>query len=171
MKIVPLLVLLQCMNLGFAQDSTSCICCESPYNQFLFWEGDWIVTSVAGDTVGTNSIVYLQNKCILQENWEGKSGGTGSSFNYFDKQDSTWNQVWVDNKGGVLNLKGTSPEPGKMVMKSDYVKGKKWEYYNEITWELQNDGTVSQIWVLRKEDGEIIQTLFHGIYHRDLSKI
>jgi hypothetical protein len=123
-----------------------------------------------GNKVGENQISKIEENCIVLEHWKGAKGGTGTSHNYYDKTDSTWNQLWIDNKGNILKLKG-GLESGKMVLKSDPdtsgTKGKKnGSYYNQITWSQNEDGTVSQLWETYNQNDKPIKTIFSGIYHR-----
>ena len=150
----------------FAQ--SNCLCCDSLHKQFDFWVGEWIVKDTTGNRVGENIISKIQENCVLLENWKGAQGGTGTSMNYFDKSDSTWNQLWVDNKGNVLKLKGKFAS-GKMVLKSELIKGKKVDfYYNQISWYQNNDDTVTQLWEIYDENGNLLNTVFKGIYYRKL---
>lgn len=148
----------------FAQ--TNCLCCASQHKQFDFWVGDWIVKDTLGNRVGENTISKIQKNCVLLEDWRGAQGGTGSSMNYFDKSDSTWNQLWVDDKGNVLKLKGEYRSE-RMVLKSELIKGKKVDfYYNQIAWSQNKDGTVTQLWEVYDSYGNLLNTVFKGIYYR-----
>lgn len=147
--------------------STPCACCTPEFKQFDFWIGNWDVYDTLGNKVGENKILTMQDSCLIQENWKSQ-GQTGTSNNYYNKADSTWNQVWVDNSGTVLVLKGKS-ESNKMILKSEKVKGKKGRYYfNQITWEKNIDGTVTQTWDVLFEDNSLINRVFKGIYKRKL---
>lgn len=143
----------------------SCNCCTSSHQQFDFWIGQWTVKNKSGQVVGTNQISKAEDGCILQEKWTGAQGGTGSSMNYFDRTDSTWNQLWVDNKGNVLQLKGKFLN-GKMILKSELIDGKNGRYFNQISWNLNQDGTVTQHWELYNDKGVKIRTAFLGTYFR-----
>ena len=149
---------------------TICPCCKEINQQFDFWIGDWIVRDSLGQEVGQNQISKIEGNCILLEKWTGAKGGTGTSHNYYDKSDSTWNQLWIDNTGNILKLKGNLVA-GKMVLKSDLQKGKnkKW-YYNQITWTPNEDKTVSQLWEIYNKKEEHVKTIFLGIYHKKDSK-
>ncbi len=148
----------------YAQEE--CPCCTETHSQFDFWIGDWMVLDTLGNKLGENLISKIENGCILAEHWKGAQGGSGSSFNYYDKTDSTWNQLWIDNSGNVLKLKG-SFQLDKMVMKSDLQKGTRVDwYYNQITWSPGIDGTVSQLWQIFDKDDRLLQTAFLGIYHK-----
>jgi hypothetical protein len=67
-----------------------CPCCGPEYRQFDFWEGEWIVYDSLESEVGRNSIVAAQEGCLLVESWTSSSGGTGTSYNYYNRIDSTW---------------------------------------------------------------------------------
>ncbi len=143
----------------------TCPCCEGNYREFDFWVGSWKVLDSEENVVGTNEISIVEGKCVIQENWLGASGGTGVSMNYFNAADSTWNQVWVDNSGNPLVLKGRM-EHGSMVMQSTptMVNGKM--AINQVSWTPNEDGTVLQEWVLIDEETQIKNLLFQGWYHK-----
>jgi ketosteroid isomerase-like protein len=154
-------------TLGFSlQAQNECPCCTEAHRQFDFWLGDWVVTDTLGNMLGENQIKNLEDGCILAEHWTGAKGGTGSSYNYFDKSDSSWNQLWVDNSGSILKLKGYF-ESGRMVLKSNLQKGNRAKcYYNQISWTPNEDGTVTQVWQIFNKDHSLLQTVFSGIYIR-----
>ena len=108
----------------------------------------------------------MQSGCVMQENWESKVGPSkGTSYNYVDKNDNTWNQVWIDNAGFSLVLKGNLMD-GKMVLKSDLLKGKQGDYYNRVIWTPNSDGSVTQVWDYLNKKGKVIQEAFRGIYKK-----
>jgi len=145
---------------------TDCSCCDDIHKQFNFWVGEWIVLDSLGEKVGDSQISQIEDNCIILEHWKGVKGGTGSSFNYYDQSDSAWNQLWIDNSGNILKLKGHG-ETDKMVLKSELQKGTRIDwYYNQITWSSNEDGTVTQLWEILDKYGNSLQTLFLGIYHR-----
>ena len=143
---------------------SQCACCSEPYTEFDFWKGNWSVKDTSGNKVGDNTITKVESNCILKEKWVGSKGGTGTSINFYDKADSTWNQTWVDNNGDVLRLKGGLVNE-TMVLKSNIIKGKKMNYYNQIAWTPNQDGTVTQLWELYDVNKNLLHTLFKGIYH------
>lgn len=148
------------------QAQTDCACCEAAHAQFDFWVGDWNVLDTNGNKVGENKIVKMDGDCLVMERWTGGSGVTGTSMNYYDKTDETWNQLWIDNQGTILSLKGKLLS-GKMVLKGKLQEGPQGgRYYNQITWSPDPEGTVTQLWEIYNPDGELLRTLFKGIYHR-----
>jgi len=145
--------------------SPICTCCADEYHQFDFWIGEWDVFDTTGNQVGQNTIKREQDGCVLQENWISKNS-TGTSYNYFNATDSTWNQVWVDNQAGSLVLKGEFSD-GAMRLRSNLLKGKKVPYYrNEIVWILHTDGSVSQQWNILDEQDAVLTIAFLGIYRK-----
>jgi hypothetical protein len=149
------------------QSQTQKVPCDTnKHNEFNFWVGDWNVYDPQGKLIGTNNIVKMHSNCVMQENWESKvSANKGTSYNYVNLADNTWNQLWVDNSGFSLKLKGNL-ENGSMVLKSEKVKNQQGEYYNRITWTPHKDGSVMQLWELISPEGKVIQEAFRGIYKK-----
>lgn len=143
-----------------------CACCTPQHRQFDFWLGEWMVFDTAGKKLGENSIVKLEDQCILSEHWRGNGGGTGRSFNYFDPADSTWNQLWLDKQGTILKLKGRA-EVNSMILKSDWIQGQgNGKFYNRITWRKNEDESVLQLWEIMGPSDVVMSVAFKGIYKR-----
>ncbi len=163
---VLIVFLLQFLNENVCSQQTSklCNCCTQEYKQFDFWLGEWEVYNKKGEQVGSNSIVSIQDSCLIQENWTSKQE-TGTSYTYYNKIDSSWNQIYIDNLGTVLQLKG-SFQNNRMILQSERVKSKKanFYYFNRIIWEKDNQGNVSQKWDIVNDKGEVLQVAFDGIY-------
>lgn len=118
--------------------------------------------------LGENSIVKLEDQCILSEHWRSTAGGTGRSFNYYDPSDSTWNQLWLDKQGTILKLKGKA-ESNSMILKSDWVQGQGGaKYYNRITWKKNEDESVLQLWEIMGPSDVVLSVAFKGIYRRKM---
>jgi len=66
----------------------------------------------------------------------------------------------------VLKLKGNFNSKGEMVLKSELVEDSKGDYYNQITWSKNKDGSVTQKWIIIDENGDILRDVFSGIYRR-----
>lgn len=166
-KIFLFLFILLCNSVLAQNNSGNCNCCSKENRQFDFWIGDWQVFNKLGVNVGENKIVVLQDSCLLQENWI-SNGQTGTSYNFYDNTDSTWNQVYIDNLGTVLNLKGHFLEE-KMVLKSQKIKGDKKDYFNRIIWSMDSLGNVNQKWDIIDEEDNVLSIVFDGIYKKKLS--
>ncbi len=165
-RIFHSVILFTCLwSTANAQDTKACACCTENHRAFDFWLGEWDVRNEQGAVQGTNSIVSLQDGCVMQENWKGASGSNGTSYNFFDSADDTWNQVWIDNSGNVLKLKGNLNAEGAMVMSSELVQNPDGDdYFHQISWTPHEDGSVTQLWVTLNKSGEIASTLFKGRY-------
>lgn len=145
---------------------SDCPCCSDAHKQFDFWVGDWIVYDTAGNKVGENTVLKLEKECIINEHWRGVQGGSGRSYNYFNKADSTWNQLWIDSQGNNLELKGKA-ETNKMTLSSELLLGQKVDFYrNRITWTKNEDGSVTQLWEIVDKEDELLSTAFKGIYRK-----
>ncbi len=145
---------------------SDCACCTNNHDDFDFWIGDWMVYDTTGNVIGENQVIQLEDHCIINENWTGNGGVTGKSYNYYNAIDSTWNQLWLDNKGSNLILKGKAEE-GKMIMRSELQKGTNVAWYmNRITWTLNADQSVTQQWDILDEEGKLLRVAFVGIYRR-----
>lgn len=145
---------------SFAQDS--CYCCSAEQRAFDFWLGSWEVYDTNANWLGKNLVIQMQDSCLLQENWSSK-GISGTSYNYYDKNDSSWHQLWIDSRGGILKLKGNLHR-GAMIMQSEPMNSGD---FHQISWTPLEDGIVVQHWLIKNKDGIVIKNLFYGIYKRD----
>lgn len=143
-----------------------CVCCTPVHRQFDFWLGDW-ETTANGKIAGTNKIVLLQDKCIIQENWISATPGyTGTSYNFYNKDLKKWQQIWIDNQGGNLLLTGNFVG-NQMILKSGILTNPKGEKYkNRITWTNNENGTVRQNWEISKDDEKTWTSIFDGLYKK-----
>ncbi|MEP3211315.1 MAG: hypothetical protein ABJN95_19170 [Maribacter sp.] len=153
------------LSLLVSAQSDSCACCTEHHKAFDFWEGKWEVTNSDGTIAGTNTIEKIQTGCILKENWTGSSGSTGTSLNFYNLQTTQWEQLWVDNSGRHLKLQGNRVG-NKMILSSEeftHTNGK--QYRNRITWTLNADGSVRQLWEILEQDN-VVNIAFDGLYKR-----
>ena len=67
---------------------------EPKARQLDFWVGEWDVTGPQGP-VGTSSVQLILGSCVVLENWTGRLGGEGKSFNVYDAGADEWQQYWV----------------------------------------------------------------------------
>jgi len=152
-------------HIGAAQDE-SCACCTEIHRAFDFWIGEWTVTNPDGTVAGKSTIVKSELNCVIQENWiSAKAGYTGTSTNFYNTISGQWEQLWIDNSGVHLKLKGNKID-NQMILSSDEFKDSTGTLVrNRITWTLNKDGTVRQLWEVLK--GEIVESIaFDGLYRR-----
>jgi hypothetical protein len=156
-----LLLILLVPAAGLGQAPTN-PCSEPEATQFDFWIGEWEVHA-GGKIVGHNRISRIQGGCTLLEQYDTLPGKyEGKSFNYYDSSDALWHQVWVDNGGTRLHLKGGYAD-GKMVLSGARSVGEK-VIVDRITWKALDDGTVSQVWDVSEDGGSVFKTIFDGLY-------
>lgn len=101
-------------------------CTASEHRQFDFWVGEWdVVPNPAtrpanapppppGRKPARNRIEKAHKGCVLVENWDDGVGGTGQSFNIYDRSRKQWHQTWVDSNGGLHEYWGEVKD-GNMV--------------------------------------------------------
>ncbi len=147
----------------YAQN-TNCKCCTENHKAFDFWIGDWEAFTPNGKLAGTNLIDKIQEECILRENWvAGKY--TGTSYNFYNAQYDRWEQIWIDNQGGSLHLKG-GLVGNEMVLQGDPITQPDGSIViNRITWTPNEDGSVRQHWEV-SSDGKEWKTGFDGLYKK-----
>ena len=140
--------------------------CTAPeHRQFDFWIGDWDV-SINGRKVGENRITLEEGGCLIHEHWKAvQGGGTGQSFNFFDRTDGKWHQVWVSSTGTVLDLAGDFRD-GKLAFKGVTRPPNGAEVLHELTFSLNPDSTVRQHWQTSADSGKTWQVIWDGLYRR-----
>lgn len=155
-----------CMT-SLAQGDTNCACCSEKSRQFDFWLGDWDAFNPAGTLVGTNRILLMQDKCVIQENWVASKGEfTGTSYNFYNTSSGKWEQLWIDNQGGILKLEG-GLVGRQMILRSHGESDQKGVIQiNRITWTPNADGTVRQLWELSTDNEATWVVAFDGRYKR-----
>lgn len=139
-------------------------CSAAEYRQLDFWVGEWNVT-ISGRQVGTNVITREEKGCLVHEHWRDARGGTGQSFNYFDRADRKWHQVWVADNGAVLDLAGTYAD-GKLTYTGESAGPGGGRAMNELSFSPNPDGTVRQFWRVSTDSGATWRVVWDGLYTR-----
>ncbi|WNB17920.1 tetratricopeptide repeat protein [Marivirga arenosa] len=137
-------------------------CEDKNYHAFNFWLGDWEVYNRKGGYLGHNTITKIDFACGIQEKWTSGSGAfKGSSYNFYNSSNKRWHQSWVDNQGASLLLNGKSSK-SKIIMNSDSSKLNQ----SQITWELLENGNVTQKWDQSSDYGKSWNEVFFRIYKK-----
>ena len=148
--------------------------CSTPeYRQMDFWVGNWDVEFTNPDsTIGkaTNRITKdAYGACVIREHFVQPGGGqngadfVGGSYSIYDQQTKTWRQMWVDNHGGMFDLRGgpVSGQPYTFELVNVEPRGAKqatmrmiWQDVtaDRFTWRWQRrtpEGNWVDQWVLR----------------------
>jgi hypothetical protein len=139
-------------------------CTEAEHRQLDFWIGNWDVTS-GGQPVGTNLVTLEESGCLVHEHWTGAKGGTGQSFNFYDRGDRRWHQVWVSSTGNVLDLAGSYAK-GTLTYRGESRQPDGTRLLNRLSFHANADGTVRQFWETSSDDGSTWSTVFDGLYHK-----
>ncbi|TFH66502.1 MAG: hypothetical protein E4G90_03195 [Gemmatimonadales bacterium] len=125
--------------------------CSGPeHRAFDFWVGEWDVTA-NNQVAGSNSITLAQAGCILHEHWTGAGGGSGESFNFYDRSTDTWNQLWIDASGNVLRLEGHYD--GEMRLIGETLRNGV-SIRQKLTFFKNADGSVRQFWESSRDEGK-----------------
>ncbi len=139
-------------------------CSAAEFHQFDFWVGSWDVAIPAGHA-GTNDVTAEEDGCLVHEHWKSVRAETGQSFNFYNRLDRRWHQVWVSNSGGVLDLAGDfrdstltftgqTRRPDGVVMQ------------HRLAFTKNGDGTVRQFWETSTDAGGTWQVAWDGRYTR-----
>lgn len=146
--------------------STPCACCSDEYKQFDFWIGDWVVYSNA-EMVGFNKITKIESDCALRENWKSVvSSHTGTSYNFFDRNDKKWRHIWIGSDGMSLEVKGQFKDRKMSMIGDEYRDDKGNRIINKVTWYVNTDGTIRQVWEQSKDGGQAYTIQFDGLYRK-----
>jgi len=150
-----------------AQNSDSCNCCTEDHKAFDFWIGEWTVSNATnGNPAGKSKISQEEGGCVIRENWtSANSGFTGTSLNFYNAAKERWEQLWIDNNGGYLKLKGKRTG-NQMILSSDPFDKDGKKLINRITWTANEDGTVRQLWEILEGD-EVVNVAFDGLYQKN----
>ncbi len=154
-----------CMwSVAVQAQNTPCACCNENARAFDFWLGEWQVTA-NGKLAGHNSIDKVQDECVLRENWTSTSPGyTGTSYNFYNNKKKQWQQLWIDNQGGSLELSGQRIGRQMILSSEKFKNDKGQEAQHRITWTHNEDDTVRQLWETTT-DGNV-KVVFDGLYTR-----
>ena len=160
--IIPLIALLLFAAAPPARAAAPCA--DPKARDFDFWIGDWAVYQ--GDQLaGHNTIRPILDGCVLQESWRGQAGGAGTSLNFYDPRRGAWRQLWVWRAGTTLELEGELRD-GRMVLEGDSLDRQGKPVRNRISWSVNEDGSVRQLWQVAAGAAGEWRTIFDGEYRR-----
>jgi hypothetical protein len=139
-------------------------CAAAEFRQFDFWVGEWEVRTPDGRVAGTNRIEPILGGCALREEWTGRTGSRGTSYNAYDRSRGRWHQTWVDNEGLLLRLDG-GLAAGRMRLEGETRDSGGARKLQRITWEPLA-GRVRQLWEESADGGRTWRVVFDGRYER-----
>ncbi|MBA2459979.1 MAG: hypothetical protein H0V43_13625 [Gemmatimonadales bacterium] len=163
LRFALLLLLPPMPALGQASSPRANPCGAPEHRQFDFWIGQWEVQLPDGSKAGTNRIEPILGGCALRESWSGMAGGTGHSYNVYDRSRKLWHQTWVDSRGNLLQLEGGFVG-GRMTLQGKSRHSTGAPVLNRIVWWMTAPGRVRQLWETSQDGGTTWTVAFDGRY-------
>lgn len=164
-RIVLILSLALTPIAAFPDDATPSSCSEYPHRQFDFWLGNWEVTE-DGEPVGRTRVSLRHDNCVVAEEWTGVDGSTGTGLSLYDASSGEWRQAWVDSHGTLLLLSG-GMEGASMIMRGAVRgHGGRPDTLHHVTWTMNDDGTVEQLWQSSTDHGHTWAVQLNGLSRR-----
>jgi hypothetical protein len=121
-KISLLLLFITALSLsyGIANAQTNDKPCSEPEaSQLDFWVGTWDLSwkdTDGKDAKGRNTINKILGGCVIEENFTTEDNSfQGRSYSVYNPNKKTWQQTWIDNSGGYIDLTG-GMEGDKMIL-------------------------------------------------------
>ncbi len=149
-----------------AQSNNQLPCRRSPeFRQFDFWIGEWNVQTPDGQWAGESKIQLIEGDCVIFENYTGRTGYSGKSFNVYNASTGKWQQFWVDNQGGVLEFEGEFKD-GEMRFAGSSFGGKGNTINHRLTFFQKQEGKVRQLWQQSTDGGATWNVVFDGLYSK-----
>ncbi|MEM1409036.1 MAG: hypothetical protein AAGG59_19785, partial [Bacteroidota bacterium] len=137
----------------------------SDYRHFDFWLGTWDVFA-SGRKAGVNVISMAEGGCAIHENYTTAGNYSGQSINYYDPIDEKWHQHWVGSGGDVYNYLETKRDTGMLQFESKFMGPGGQIGLSRLTFTLNDDGTVRQLFESSVDDGKTWSTAFDGLYKK-----
>ena len=147
---------------------------DDRYRQFDFWLGHWEVYGTpdkSGPLMGHNTISRTEQGCLIMEQWQGASGSTGTSMNYYDGIIDQWVQRWVSGGGTVIDYSGgiivkDNKQSMQLVGKIYYASASQQPQVRDFrgTWTPLKGGVVQQFFEESTDGGNTWNAWFNGYY-------
>lgn len=136
--------------------------------QFDFWVGHWSVHEPGSmRQLGENRVERALKGCVLLENWTGAGGSDGKSMNFFDPVGRTWRQLWVSDRGNILDYTRGEFRDGAMRFSGVQATAEGDTMHQRLDFEAVAADTVRQIFRESRDGGETWQTTWVGLYIRN----
>jgi hypothetical protein len=150
--------------------------CEAePLNRALdFWVGDWDVRPAGAPPSRPPSrshIERVEDGCVIAEYYTTPQGYSGRSINAYDAAHKRWQQVWMDNQGGVHNYFGEARD-GNVYYQADqvYVPGQPKLVKAKMTFFNLGRDQVRQLGEQSTDEGKTWTTAYDLIYTRRVTQ-
>ncbi|MEM6524143.1 MAG: hypothetical protein AAGF85_02570 [Bacteroidota bacterium] len=135
------------------------------YRHFDFWLGTWDVYA-NGRKAGVNIITMAEGGCAIHESYTTQGNYSGQSINFYDPIDKKWHQHWVGSSGDVYNYLETDRGPGLLQFESKYMGPNGQISLSRLTFTLNEDGSVRQLFESSTDQGKTWTAAFDGLYKK-----
>lgn len=139
---------------------------DEAFSAFDFWVGEWDVSIASGAFAGTNVITREQRGCVLVEQWQSASGGSGMSINYLDRTSNEWVQIWNDAGGSQIHIRGGMTDRGMLLTGTIHYIAAGTTLPFRGLWTPLEDGRVRQFFEQSNDGGQTWTSWFEGFYTR-----
>jgi hypothetical protein len=140
---------------------------SAPARQLDFWLGTWdVVNPEDGRKLGVNVVERELGGCMVLENWTGAGGSSGKSMNFWDPQRRTWRQVWVSDRGNVLDYRHGEYRDRAMRFAGITIGEDGDTTRQRLTFHDVAPDTVRQVFEASTDGGATWRTTWVGIYVR-----
>ena len=161
----PLILLI--ITSSFSQEKAQILCAsdKSPYRDFDFVVGDWILLNAEGKKIGEQVYTKQEEGCTILEKWTTLSGSTGTGMSFVDPSTGLWRQVWMSPMFHI-DYSGSLNDNGDMVLEGTMYpnNGKKSSPVRSI-WSKQDNGGIKQEFLKFNDDTKQWESFFLGVAH------
>ena len=139
---------------------------DDAFAAFDFWVGYWDVHLPDGRLAGRNEITREERGCLIIENWDSASGGTGMSINFLDHASGEWVQVWNDASGNQIDIRGGMTDDGMALEGTIHYVATDTTLPFRGLWTPLPDGRVRQYFEQSNDGNDNWTPWFEGYYTR-----
>ena len=119
-----------------------------------------------GQKGGENSITMTKGGCVIHENYVTSGNYAGQSINFHGPIDNLWHQHWVGSSGNTYNYLETKRNKGLLQFESEFMNPGGSITRSRLTFRLNDDGTVRQLFEGSSDGGNTWTSAFDGLYKR-----
>ncbi|MCF8243288.1 MAG: DUF1579 domain-containing protein [Melioribacteraceae bacterium] len=168
--LILILILSSIFTTRFSAQISNSNCSDPNAHQFDFWIGSWDLTwtdSEGNLQHGSNTIEYLFDGCVIQENFNGMPSISlvGKSWSVFNSKTKKWRQTWVDNNGGYLDFTGGMIDD-KMILSRTINGDSGKEMQQRMVWYNISENELMWNWEKSFDKGKTWKTMWKINYKR-----
>lgn len=163
---IAFLILLSILSVCTARPLRAATCSAAEFHQLDFFIGNWIVKDRSGHIVANDSVSSEYGGCVLIERWSGAGdSGQGIAILGYDPAQASWHVDSFVHGGDVLAFDGQKTGDTMVLTGTEYPKSGPTRLHR-LTWSVQRDGSIEQLWQTSTDAGKSWQVYFDGIYER-----